>query len=365
MTLLILALCLLAGSFVVSAILTALVPSAVAADTSALVSRDLLDHAGMKSDWQINLPLQKNESLGPLYIDGDFIYALTNKNYMFCIDRKKGFERFQIRLTNPTLPVHRPTFYDGKVIITVGTKLFVIDPDVGDVIERQDVKRIGKSTVYPAVRNAENYYIATSNKRLFAVNAEEFFIRFKVSADNDSLINSVIAGEENVIFATDSGNVVSIPFDSTEANWQTEIATGLTAPIVADKDQIFISSMDMKLYKLNAKDGNPAWKRPFQTGQNLTTSVRVGKDTLYQYAGQEGLYAIDRKTGIARWNLKKGYDLLAEQGSRAYVLAKPSTLYVMDNKNPVFYIRSISQVQQITPSILLTRKYTSPEKREG
>jgi len=346
-----------------ASILAGLVPSVLADDSSALVSRDLLASAGLKSDWQVNLPLQKKENLGPIYIDGDFLYVFTDKNYMFCIDRKKGTERFQVRLTKPNLPMHRPSFYEGKVIVTVGTKLLSIDPYVGDITVNEDMKLVGRSTSYSVVRNAENYFIAGSNKRLAAIDAEEYFLKYMVSADNDSLIISVIVDEENILFATESGNVVSMPTDSKKPNWQSEIVTGLTAPIVKDKEQVFISGLDMKLYNLNAIDGTPAWKTPFQTGQRLTESARIGKDIVYQYARLEGLYAVDRDTGKKVWNLKDGYDLLAEQGSRAYVLGKPSVLYVMDNEKPgIKYSLNVAGVTSYAVNTIDSKIYVAGKK---
>ena len=350
-----------------ASILTALVPAAFAAEQavsdSELVSRDLLAHAGLKSDWKINLPLQKNENLGPLYIDGDYLYVFTDKNYMFCIDRKKGTERFQVRLTNPNLPIHRPSFYDGKVIITVGTEVLVADPQVGYITEKKNIKLVGRSTAYSAVRNAENYYIAGSNKRLHAIDAEGFYRKFPVSANNDSLINSVVVDELNVIFATESGNVVSIPYNSNKVNWQTEIATGITAPIVSDDGELYISSLDMKLYKLNERDAVPAWEAPFQTGQSLTASVRIGKNTVYQYAGDEGLYAVDRKTGKEVWNLRNGYDLLAELGPRAYILGKPAILYVMDNEKPgILYSLNVAGVTNYAVNTTDSKIYIAGKK---
>ena len=355
-----------------ASILVVLIPSALAADqavasyelaNSELVSRDMLSHAGLRADWQINLPLQKNENLGPLYIDGDYLYVLTDKNFMFCIDRKKGTERFQIRLTNPGLPIHRPTFYDGKVIVTVGTKLLVIDPHVGGIIAKEEMNRVGRSTAFSVVRNSENYYVSGSNKRLHAMDAKEYYLKFMVSADNDSLINSVIANEENVIFATESGNVVSIPFNSREPNWQTDTATGIFAPIVSADGELYISSLDMKLYKLNEENAVAAWERPFQTGQSLMASARIGKNVVYQYAGDEGLYAIDRKTGKKVWNLKNGFDLLTELGSRAYILGKPSVLYVMDNeKAKILYSLNVAGVTNYAVNTTDSKIYIAGKK---
>jgi outer membrane protein assembly factor BamB len=299
---------------------------------SELVARDLLAHGGLKPDWQINLPLQKDENLGALYIDGDYLYAFTDKNFLFCINRKKGTQRFGIRITNPNLPVHKPFFYDGTVILTVGTKVLQLDPYVGKVIYSKDMGLVGRSTACSAVRNSENFYIAGSNKCLHAIDAAEYFLRFKVSADNDSLINSILVNDEDVVFASKSGNVTSVSANNRKSNWQTDIATGIAAGLATQGEEVYVSSLDTKLYCLDKRDGKERWDTPFQAGGGLTTSVRIGKDVVYQYAEDEGLYAVSRKTGKQVWNLKKGFDLLTELNNRAYVIGKPSVLYVMDNK---------------------------------
>jgi hypothetical protein len=52
---------------------------------------------------------------------------------------------------------------------------------------------------------------------------------------------------------------------------------------------------------------------------------------LYQYAVGRGLTAIAKQTGKVAWSLPEGTDLLAEAGTRAYVITKDRTLTVMDN----------------------------------
>ena len=71
------------------------------------------------------------------------------------------------------------------------------------------------------------------------------------------------------------------------------------------------------------------WK--YQTEAVLDRAPRVTKDFVYQYAPGRGLTAIAKQTGQAAWSLPEGVDLLAEAGTKAYVITKIHTLAVMDN----------------------------------
>ena len=55
------------------------------------------------------------------------------------------------------------------------------------------------------------------------------------------------------------------------------------------------------------------------------------KTAVYQYVRSKGLTAIDRRDGSVLWSLAEGLGLLAEVGSKAYVITKNETLTVMDN----------------------------------
>ena len=299
--------------------------------TEQLISSDLLSQVGLKADWQINLPIQPNENVGRMYIDGKMLYILTDQNFLFAVDRTKGLIRFSLQITDPGLPILTPKFYDGKVYITVGNKLKVIDPDLGIVTQTKKLNIIGHFAVCPFDRNDDMFYAVGSNRRLYALDPDDYFLLFMATAHNDSMINSMIVEDTNVIFSSETGNIAKIASLEPTAAWQTDIAAGLAAPIVKDGDDLFVSSLDMKLYRLSVNSGYSAWETPFQTGQPLRTSARIGKNVVYQYAGRDGLYAIDRTSGKKLWNLPKGYDLLTEQGNRAYVIGDPATLYVMDN----------------------------------
>lgn len=301
-------------------------------ERDVVVSEALLKEADLEIGWQVHLPMKKFEKIDRMFVFGKFFYALTDQNYLFCIDRDKGKVRFGLKMATPGLPVCHPQYYQGKLLFIIGNELVIVDPFGGVVSQSKKLDFVGKSTVCGAMRNKENIYIAGANRRLYALSADDYLTRFKVTADNDSLINSFVVDDRFVVFSTDAGNIVNISSQSPQKRWQFDITGKIQAPIVRDGGWVYVSGFDTKLYKLDITTGKKGWDVPFQTGQILYDSVRIGKKTVYQPAGIKGLYAVDKETGKQLWNITGGKDLLAESGSTAYVLAKPGILVVMDNE---------------------------------
>ncbi|MHC4722523.1 MAG: hypothetical protein ACYS6I_07420, partial [Planctomycetota bacterium] len=129
-----------------------------------VVSPSLLKQAGLQADWQINLPLKGRENVERMFIFDNYLYVLTNHNYLFCIDRSKGSIRFHLQLAVTGLEVHKPQYYDGRLLFTVGTRLLVLDPAAGAVKELKRLVNIGRSAVCGAQRNAEHIFVAGMDK---------------------------------------------------------------------------------------------------------------------------------------------------------------------------------------------------------
>ncbi len=305
--------------------------SAPAVSVAPVVSATLLRHAGMERNWQVKLPLKPAERITEMLVFEDYLYVLTDRNYLFCIDRATSAMRFGFSLANPGLPRCRITYYDKKLWMMIGSRLVIIDPKTGTIADSVSLDMIGPSAVGGMSRNSQLLYIPGADHRLHAVVADEYWQRFSVTADNDSLITSVLAYEKAVFFATDAGNIVSILPDMPKKLWQFDVLGRISAPIVRDGDWLYVGCEDTKLYKLSTGEGRLGWKVPFQTSAPLTDAAVPGAGVIYQAAGDKGLYAIDKQTGRQLWRVPKGVSLLTEKAGRAYVLEKPSVLTVMDN----------------------------------
>ena len=296
-----------------------------------LVEPGLLRHAGLEMGWQINLPIKSSEKVDRMYVFGGFVYVLTDSNYIFCIDRVKGSVRFGLQLAAKGLPIYPPQHYDDKLLFVIGNRLSILNPAVGAITDSRQIGVMGRSAACAAVRNSEHIFIAGAQRKLHAIVVGEYWQRFQATADDNSLITSVVADEKLVAFATDSGSVVIISSQGPVKRGQFDAGGAISAPLVRDRRWLYVSAENTKLYKLDMRTGRSGWQEDFQTGASLTESAIVGKMVVYQYAGPEGLYAIDKDSGEQIWHEKGAHSLLSEDGGLANVFARPGKLMVMDN----------------------------------
>jgi len=293
-----------------------------------LVSTELLERAKLGIQWETKLAIKETERLERLLILGNRIYALSNYNYVASLNRETGDVIFGRSFAPAGLTILGLELYDGELISIIGSNLVEISPEFGTELRS---KSLGFGVACPAARNSLYFYVAGADKRLRTLRAEDKVKLFDVAAENDSMITSIVADDDFVVFATDAGNVISMTPDRPKKLWQFDAADGIAGPIVRDGESLFVASKDTYVYKLNARNGTtPIWK--YQTGALLDRCPRVTRQVVYQYVRYKGLSAIDKKSGRAIWQLPEGVDLLAEANGRAYVMTNAGTLVVMDNK---------------------------------
>jgi outer membrane protein assembly factor BamB len=328
-----------------------------------LISPVLLKHSGMEMQWQLNLPIKPAEKVERLFVFDEYLYVLTDHNYLFCLERVKGTLRFEQQLAVAGLPVCEPKYYQGKLNFVVGNELLVLDPAAGAISEKRKLKGFGKGSVCGIARNSAYLYVVGSDRRIRALVAGEYWEKFSVSADNDSLINSLVVDDELIIFATETGNVVKVLSEGPAKKWQFDIPGTIKAPIVRDGESLYVGSENTKLYKLDINTGQKLWPVDFQTGAVLTESAIIGKKAVYQYASDKGLYAIEKEGGEKAWQVENGIGILTEKGGRAYVLAKEGVLVVMDNDSgEQLYSVNVSAVNRHATNMTDSAIYVSDDK---
>ncbi len=329
--------------------------------TNWLVSPELLEHARLKILWQSELPIRKDESLERLILIGNRIYAFSDRNFLVSLDREKGNVIFSRSAAPAGIPVVGLELYRDKLISVIGNKLVEIDPQTG--VDGK-AKVLDFSIVCPAVRNNTYFYISGPDRRLHILQVDNKLQVFEVSADNDSTITSVIAGERFVIFGTDGGNVISITPDKPKRLWQFDAGGAIAGPIVWDRMSLFFAAKDTGVYRLDIDDPMTVelvWK--FQIPSIPTTAPRVTREVVYQYAPAKGMVAIDRQKGKQIWLLEQGVDLLAEAKRKAFVFTKAGTLAVMDNAGAkLLYTVNFARVSRYAANTMDSKIYIADER---
>jgi len=331
-------------------------------DGQWLVSPKLLEHAKLKILWENKLPIKKAESLEQLLIFGNRIFAISDRNYTVSLNRENGNMIFGKVVAPEGLPVVGLKLYGDELISIVGTKVIVIDPDSGAQRKAIDV---GFSIVCPAARNSSYFYLSGVDKRLHVLRAEDKVQIFEVSADNESMITSIIADESSVIFATAAGNVISIMPNRPMRLWQFDAAGGIAGPIIKDGISLFFASKDTNVYRVDIV-GLPlrkqlAWK--YQTAGVLENAPRITRGVVYQHVPGKGVTAIDKGGGTPLWSVPGGVDLLAEAMDKAYVITKNRTLVVMDNlSEKKLYSVNFAEATRYAANIVDSKIYIADEQ---
>jgi outer membrane protein assembly factor BamB len=314
-----------------------------------LVSPSLVSRAGWTWDWQIKLPVRSHETLNRMYVFDEYLYALTDTNMLFCMDRKTGAMRFVTSLSSNKLPVCPPAYFENKLWFLVGNEMVTVDPWAGSIVEKHSFAQIGNTFECGLAINENYIYITGSDRRLHAFSRDGYWRAFTATADNDSPIISLWASEDIVLFATEAGNIVSMSHDQALKIWQFDATGTIRSGLMISQGAAYIGSEDTKLYKLDLRSGRSAWTKPFSAGARLRNPVTFGKTLVYLPAGPMGVYGIDQNSGQAIWHVSDGIGILTETDKQSFVMSRPGILKVMDNKTGrQAYSVNFNQVTQFT-----------------
>lgn len=294
-----------------------------------LLSPELLEHARLKTVWQQTLPVKPGEKFEAITLLGDRLYLRSDRNFTWSLDAAKGDMIFSRSMARESVPMLGLAAYGDRIISVVGDQLIEYSNVTGS---EQRVADLELGIVAPLVRNEQFFYVAAADRRLHALRAHDLVRIFKVAPEDDSLITTVVAEDNMVVFGTSEGDVVAIMADAPKKLWQFKAPEAVAGSIVRDGNSFYFACKDTNVYRIDMTEtmkAAMAWK--FQTEAVLDRSPLVTDGFVYQYAPGRGLTAINKQQGQAAWALPEGLDLLAESDGKAYVITKTRTLAVMDN----------------------------------
>jgi len=292
-----------------------------------LLAPGLLRQAGLRQVWQVKLPIEKGECLEQLFILGNRLYALSDRNYMVSMNRDDGGVVFARQVAPQGLPVVGWDLFGDELYSLVGNKFVTIDPKTG---RRLVERRIRLGTSCPATRNSTYFYIACGDQRVHVYRVEDRVKLFEVASPAGATITSILATENMVVFGNTAGHVVSFTPSEPKKLWSFKAGGRVVGPMVIDANSLFFAGGDTNIYRLDLLTGRLVWKCP--AGGVLSQPPRVTEQVVYQKVFAHGLVAVDKAEGKLLWELPGGVELLAEAAGTAYVMTGEQKLVVMDNK---------------------------------
>jgi outer membrane protein assembly factor BamB len=291
-----------------------------------LVSPELLAKGGVQTVWQETVPLKVDEKLIAVSVLGDGIYALTKTNYLFGLKATDGSMQFADTIAAKGLQL-LPLDRKGDAILVIsGSSMRRLDAKTG---REKSKLAVPFGVVAVPAANDNYFYLAADDGKLYAYDSADSVMAFKGAADRGSLMTNVVASNKFVVFTTDKGAIAAITPDGPVQTWRYNASGAIRGRVTLDGDDLYVSSMDTNVYRFDAASGRMVWNS--MAGAQLDQGPRVTAGVVYQFAGDNGVYALDKKDGKVLWQEKDGRDLLAEQGGKAYLISKGQSLIVVDN----------------------------------
>jgi outer membrane protein assembly factor BamB len=295
-----------------------------------LVSPASLRQADLEIAWSYVVPVRKAEKFKNFSIIDDRVYAVTGQNYLVSLDKQQAKPVYSWQLAPPSATFCGLNLYHNQLYSIVGADLVSLDRQEGNLLMR---KPLGFGPICPPVRNNNFYYVPGTDQRVHVMNVSDMVPVFDVSANDNGAVVWVGAEDNFVAFATDAGTLAAMTPDRPDQLWRFEAESAINAPVVYDGSRFIFSSKDAYVYAVDRYRGRLAWK--YLTPAILTDAPRVTQHYVYQYIEGQGLLAINKSNGALAWTLPEGIDLLAENGSKVYIVAKQSKLIVFDNRKLV------------------------------
>ncbi len=153
-----------------------------------------------------------------------------------------------------------------------------------------------------------NNAVYLSSMRLYRVNPVDGIQQWRSPEKTDSkhLVYAAPAFSDEAVYVGDYGGTISSLNPNTgSVNWSVQVsAHPLTADLLVVGDLILAPSRDGILYTLNLA-GLPQWQ--FKTGDSIMFGPAVDETQVYLASMDKKLYALDQASGKANWE----YDLKA------------------------------------------------------
>jgi outer membrane protein assembly factor BamB len=292
-------------------------------------------------DWRAEVPIGDGE-IRNLYVNEDRVMAVNSDNRGFFLNRKSGHINQITRVGSVQDSVYAPLTVPSYIVFPSTSQLTVLNRE--GAVQHKIRMRYGVSS--GAVGDDDRIFLGLDSPkggRLVAIANRpqpyditplwELLTRGQVSATPAYFNGQVYASSRD-------GGVYAVLGETREVLWpglpngHFRTGGGILADLKADKDSVYVASMDTKLYALDHNTGRVKWR--YYAGRPLreNSSPIVTADTVYLFVPGQGLVAIDKNNRNeirpAKWVVENARQFLAQDDQHVYVQMSDNRITAVD-----------------------------------
>ncbi len=294
------------------------------------ISSESLAPAALVKYWQLQLPLEADQTLVDAFLVDDVLYLTTQDGYAFAVHAYTGAIRWLREITSGGYRVRAPCHAGDRAVFVTPTRLVAFDRVSGE--SRLDVT-LGIPAGSAGASDGALVFFGSLNERFYAFDALDGLERWKITT-NGPIDATPAVFEGAVYLASDDGGVYSCTAADKRFRWQAVTNGPNTADLVVDTNGVYVASRDQSLYLFDLAFGQPRWRVRF--AGPLYEPPAVTADTAYQFCPDDGLWAVNVDVLEAddriRWKMPNGRALATVHKDTAFVYTRDRTLQSVDAK---------------------------------
>ncbi len=339
---------LLAGSFVLVAAAGCGVPD-VQQDG---FNPETLKKVGLECYWPLQLVLKEGEGLVGIELLDEKLYCRTTQKRIIAVDAATGEQKWAYEEFTPTDHVFRPYHVDGlllapaplniaeitgfhrrpatkpidAVLFNTAQRVVVLDRATGK--ERRNIQ-FRFSANSGGACDGRYFYVGSTLGRYHAFALNEGLKAWHLKTG--AMISAPIAVSGIRVFVGSEDHEFYSARQGAQGKvvWRQKLEGAIRGAFHVDERGSFVPSEGNRLYAFGNAHGNPLWPAFVFQGPAIT-DVQVGENTLFQYASNDALYAINIANGRERWRRKDGRGIVAMIDGDAYMATAGKNLVVLD-----------------------------------
>ena len=233
-------------------------------------------------------------------VDQGTVYVTTDGGAIIALDAKTGAERWVHDAGEEGL-TSSPAVSDGlAIVVTVGGRVLAVDAASGSEVWRRDEDAAPNSM--PAVADGV-VYVGTDAGTLLALDARTGEDVWAYDADAP-VTRSPAVGGGRVFVGSENGRLHAVEASTGRAAWTFDSAGGLLGTPAFAHGLVYAVTLNephSQVIAFDVRTGDEAWRFAPDHRTGLRPVV-VGSDELYVVDRSGWFYALDPRSGVARWS---------------------------------------------------------------
>lgn len=259
------------------------------------IDHDTYAGLGYRIDWRGFPVVQRGEHIQFIDLYDDIVVAQESAATVSVLEASTGALRNSSQVASPLTRFVGNFRTGNRVVISSDNEAAIIDVETGGVVERQHLNRVvstGPVFAFNQMIYGSSIGHVYSHLMSPSVDAWAFDMGSPIDAELALVGSTVVAISRR-------GDIAMLDAASGTLVARGRIFGGCEAAPVAGTDMVFFASLDQSVYAYDLRGGQ-MWR--VRTEQPLRVTPTYHEGVLYVPSDDQGLRALDAKTGAQLWN---------------------------------------------------------------